>query len=297
MPFSVKPLVSTSSTRGFTRTHHMQRPALNVAQFLRSLLRRPIALMLLAMSAAVAGYAGFTSTSATYESTAVAVVIPPGSGSTDAMLNPLINLDNDMAQLAAVVATSIQAEGGVAAATGAGGTGNFTVDTIYGDASMYAQLSSQLVITAQGPDPESARSAAAALVEYARTCLNKLQLDSAVPVVNNALLIPSVEPSDGTKIPTSGVRAAASYALGAALICLLILMIADAIREVVRRRRRPAAPERPDDPDPAPFTDIGGADLGGDTLFRSTSALYDLTPHDDGGPGRHRRSVGINDNH
>lgn len=257
------------------------------------------------MSVAVAGYAGFTSTSATYESTAVAVVIPPGSGSPDAMLNPLINLDNDMAQLAAVVATSIQAEGGVAAATGAGGTGNFTVDTIYGDASMYAQLSSQLVITAQGPDPESARSAAAALVEYARTCLNKLQLDSAVPVVNNALLIPSVEPSDGTKIPTSGVRAAASYALGAALICLLILMIVDAIREVVRRRRRPAAPERPDepaperpdDPDPAPFTDIGGADLGGDTLFRSTSALYDLTPHDDGGPGRHRRSVGINDNH
>jgi hypothetical protein len=276
---------------------------LNVAQFLRSLLRRPIALALLAILVGIAGYVGFTSTSSTYESTAVAVVIPPGSGSPDAMLNPLINLDNDMAQLAAVLATSIQAEGGVKAATDAGGTGNFTVNTTYGDASVYAQLTSQLVITAEGPDPNSARAAAAALVEYARACLNKIQIDSAVPVVNNALLIPSVEPGSAVQVPTSGVRAAASYALGTGLIFLLALLIIDAIREAIGKHRRPAPapPEPPTNPDDSPFTgldtDLGSMRLDGDTRFRSVSALYDTTPNNDDGPGRHRRSVGLNGNH
>ncbi|WP_157890368.1 hypothetical protein [Mycolicibacterium goodii] len=248
------------------------------------------------MSAVVAGYVGFSSTSSTYQSTAVAVVIPPGSGSPDAMLNPLINLDNDMAQLAAVVATAIQADGGAAAASAAGGSGNFTVTTTYGDASIYAQLTPQLVITAEGPDPDSARSAAAALVEYARVCLNKIQADSAVPQVNNALLIPSVEPAEGTKIPTSGVRAGASYALGAVLICLLALMLVDAVRAAIRRRREPASvslvrPAEPDPADPAPMPIV----LGNGARFRSASALYDMTPHHNGtGPGRHRRSVGIN---
>lgn len=268
---------------------------MNVAQFLGSLLRRPIALTLLAISAVVAGYAGLSSTSSTFESTTVAVVIPPGSGSPDAMLNPLINLDNDMAQLAAVVATAIQADGGVAAAAGAGGTGNFTVNTTYGDASMYAQLTPQLVITAEGLDPESARRAAVALVEYARVCLNKIQAESAVPEMNNALLIPSVEPAEGSKIATSGVRAAASYALGAVLICLLALMIVDTIGEVVRKRRHPK-PETPvpsAGSDPIPFPTA----IGNGTRFRSASALYDRTPHNGGGPGRHRRSVGINGDH
>ncbi len=208
------------------------------------------------------------------------------------MLNPLINLDNDMAQLAAVVATAMQADGGVTAAAEAGGTGNFTVNTTYGDASMYAQLTPQLVITAEGPDPDSARGAAAALVEYARVCLNKIQADSAVPEVNNALLIPSVEPAEGSKIPTSGVRAAGSYALGAVLICLLALMIVDAAREIVRKRRH-AAPENPV-PQRDSHTDPVLVNFGDGTRFRSASALYDRTPHNGAGAGRHRRSVGIN---
>jgi hypothetical protein len=216
--------------------------ALNVAQFLRSLGRRPIALALLAIVAAAAGYIGLSSTASVYQSTAVAVVIPPGSGSPDAGLNPLVNLNNDMAQLAAVVATAIQGEGGQRAALEAGGTGNFTVTTTYGDASLYAQLTSQLVIVADGPDPDSARQAAAAVVEYARSCLNKIQLDSAVPVVNNALLIPSVEPSTAVKMPTSAVRAAATYALGAVLAGLVVLLLIDTAREWIQRWRRNRSP-------------------------------------------------------
>ncbi|CDP85533.1 MULTISPECIES: hypothetical protein [Mycolicibacterium] len=193
-------------------------------------------LTLLAILAAIAGYIGFSSTSSVYQSTAVAVVIPPGSGSPDAGLNPLVNLNNDMAQLAAVVATAIQGDDGHRAAADAGGTGNFTVNTTYGDAALYAQLTSQLVVTADGPDADSARRAASAVIEYARTCLNKIQLDSAVPVVNNALLIPSVEPSEAAKMPTSGVRAAATYALGALLAGLVVLLLVDVARDLAQRR-------------------------------------------------------------
>lgn len=208
---------------------------MNVAQFLRSLLRRPFALTLVAITASIAGYIGISSTLPLYQSTAVAVVIPPGSGSPDAGLNPLINLNNNMAQLTAVVATSTQSDAGHQAAADAGGTGNFTISTTYGDASLYAQLTLQLVIVAEGTDPDSARAAATAVVEYARTCLNKIQLDSAVPVVNNALLIPSVDPSQSVQLPTSGARAAATYALAAILVTLVVLLIADTAREVIRK--------------------------------------------------------------
>lgn len=153
------------------------------------------------------------------------------------MLNPLVNLNNEMAQLTAIVATSTQAEGGRRAAADAGGTGNFTISTTFGDASIYAQLTSQLVIVADGPDPNSARAAATAVVEYARDRLNKIQLDSAVPVVNNALLIPSVDPTQAVQLPTSGVRTAATYGLGAFLAGLMALLIYDAAREWIRKWR------------------------------------------------------------
>lgn len=211
---------------------------MNVAQFLHSVIRRPIALTLIAIFAGVACYHGLASASTLYQSTAVAVVIPPGSGSPDAGLNPLINLNNNTAQLTAIVATALQSDGGHQAARDAGGTGNFTVNTTYGDAAMYAQLSSQLVIVAEAPDPNSARAAAAALVNYARDCLNKIQYDSAVPVVNNALLIPSVEPSQPVKLPTGGVRSAAAYALATVLAGLALLLLFDVARESIRRVRR-----------------------------------------------------------
>lgn len=213
---------------------------MNVAQFLRSLTRRPIVLAVIAIMTTIAGYIGLSSASAVYQSTAVAVVIPPGSGSPDAGLNPLINLNNNTAQLTAVIATALQSDGGRKAALDAGGTGNFTVTTTFGDAAVFAQLTSQLVIVAEGPEPNTAKAAAAALVEYARGCLNKIQLDSAVPTVNNALLIPSVEPSQAVQLPTSGIRAGASYGLGALLGGLSVVLAFDAAREAVRRWRTPS---------------------------------------------------------
>ena len=229
---------------------------MNVAEFVRSLARRPYSLALIAILAAIAGYLGYSSTTPLYQSTAVAVVIPPGSGSPDAMLNPLVNLNNNMGQLAAVLATSLQSDEGHRAAVDAGGTGNFTVNTIVGDASMYAQLSPQLVIVAEADEPDAARGAAAALVDHARDSLNRIQLDSAVPVVNNALLIPSVEPTTAEAIPTSALRSAGTYALAAVLAGLMVLLIIDAAVQVFRKaRHRRADAAAPSEPDTGATTD------------------------------------------
>ena len=217
---------------------------MNVAQFLLSLLRRPLALALIAILAILAGVAGWMSTSPIYNSTAAAVVVPPGSGSADAGLNPLINLNSNMSQLAAVVATMLQTNAGRQAAKDAGGTGNFTVSTQVGDQVTGSELIAQLVIVAEGIDPESARRAAVALVESAGDGLNKVQLDSGVPVGNNAELIPSVEPQAGSKVPTNPVRGAAAYAVGAGLAGVVLLLIFDALLQWIRSRVRHQRPGR-----------------------------------------------------
>lgn len=215
---------------------------MNVAQFLRSLLGRPVICTLIAILAIIAGVAGWMSTSRVYESTAVAVILPPGSGNPDAMLNPLINMNPNLAQLAAVIATALRTEGGQEASVAAGGTGEFTVDTTFGDSPQFAQLTSQLVITTKGNDAESARRSAQALVDFAQARLDKVQADAWVPARNNAIMVTSVQPTAGTELPTSALRRAGAYAVSTALGGLIVLMLYEAALERMgrgeRRRKR-----------------------------------------------------------
>lgn len=211
---------------------------MNVTQFLSSLLRRPLVLALVAILGIVAGAAGWLSVSQShsYHSTAVAVIIPPGSGSVVATMNPLVNLNYNMAQLAAVVGTGLKTDAGTRAAKDAGGTGNFTVNTLIGDEAQGMEPSAQLSIVAEGTDAESARRAAAALVEFADSQLTEVQRYSGVPPRNNALLIPFVRPQAGSPVPTSPVRSAVAYALGAILSYLVLLLIFDALLQRTRSR-------------------------------------------------------------
>ncbi|MGA9306168.1 MAG: hypothetical protein WBW31_12270 [Candidatus Sulfotelmatobacter sp.] len=188
------------------------------------------------IAAIFAGVGGWTSVSPLYRSTAIAVVIPPGGGSPDAQANPLINLNPEIVQLAAVVARALETDRGREAAVQAGGTGDFAVDTVTGNSPAYQNFTPQLMITADGSDPESARRSAAALVELARATLQKIQLDSDVPVVNNALLISSVEPQAGSKLPTGPARRAGAYARGTILIGVVLLLLSDAFLERIRGR-------------------------------------------------------------
>jgi hypothetical protein len=213
----------------------------NVANFVRSLTRRPVACALILVLAIGAGVAGWMSSASVYQSTAVLVVIPPGSGNPDAMMNPLIRLDNDVAQLAAVVATKIKTDGGNQAALHAGGTGEFTVDTTFGDSTRFAQLTSQLVIVATGSDPASAQRSAVALTDFARNSLDKIQASAWVPTRNNAIIVTSVEPQWGSEVPANPLRSAAAYALGTVLAGVVLLLLYEAVSERISGRRRELA--------------------------------------------------------
>jgi hypothetical protein len=207
---------------------------MNVASFLRSLLSRPIACALIVVLAIAAGAAGTLSAPHTYQSTAVIVVIPPGSGNPDAMMNPLVNLSSNLAQLAAVVATAMRTEGG-SVATAAGGTGEFTVDTTFGDSPTFAQLTSQLMITAKAPDAAAAQRTVQALADFAETSLEKIQADSWVPSRNNAVIVASVAPQPGAEVSTNPIRSGAAYAFATVLTGLLLLIFYDALQ--ARRQR------------------------------------------------------------
>jgi hypothetical protein len=210
---------------------------MNVADFGKSLLARPIACALIVALAVLAGIAGVLTAPHTYKSTAVLVVIPPGSGNPDAMMNPLVNLTNNMAQLAAVVATKMRTDGG-AVATNAGGTGEFTVDTTFGDSPTFAQLTSQLVIEAKASSAVAAQRTTQALADFADTALQKIQADSWVPSHNNAVIVSSVSPQPGSEISNSPVKSGGAYAFATLLAGVLVLIGYDAW--ITRRRDRAA---------------------------------------------------------
>ncbi|WP_319445958.1 MULTISPECIES: hypothetical protein [unclassified Mycobacterium] len=206
---------------------------MNVASFVRSLLSRPIACAAIMVLAIAAGVAGTLSAPHTYQSTAVIVVIPPGSGNPDAMMNPLVNLTTNMAQLAAVVATKMRTDGG-AVATAAGGTGEFTVDTTFGDSPTFAQLTSQLVIEAKASNAVAAQRTTQALTDFASTALQKLQADSWVPSHNNAVIVASVAPQPGAAVSSSPIRSGAAYAFAVLLLGVISLILYDVVRGRLR---------------------------------------------------------------
>lgn len=210
---------------------------MNIAQFLKSLIGRPLACGIIAILAVAAAAFGWQTSSQSYQSTAVAVVIPPGSGNPDAMMNPLIRLDNEVAHLAALVATTLRIDGAQAARS-AGGTGDFTVDTTFGDSSRDAQLTSQLVIVARGPDPASAQRGAAALVEVSNAALTRMQASLLAQPGNGATILTAVDPQPGVPVGASPVRRAVSYGLAAVAAGVILLLLFDAMTQQLRKLRR-----------------------------------------------------------
>jgi hypothetical protein len=187
------------------------------------------------------------------------VVIPPGGGDPDPARNPLLNLKYEAAQLALLVGTALQSDGGKQAAVDAGGTGEFTVESTFG-ASSNEQLTPQLNISADASNPESARRSVHALVEYAAGILDKVQLDAGVPVENDARLVWAIEPQAGKNVSEGRTRRAGAYAAVTLLAGAVLIMLLDGLLER-RRGRKARGQTRPDDDDGPPSTpaDVGGA--------------------------------------
>lgn len=216
---------------------------MDVRDLFRSLFRRPLAVAVVVAFVIAAAVLGWHSANTSNQSSAVVVVIPPGAGNPDAGLNPFINLNNNIAQLATVLASVMQSGPAMAAVEATGASGDYTVSSITDDHSSSPQLSTQVQVAVTGPDADTSLAGANALLDFADGQLHDIQTHAGVPASSLAQMVVSVEPEQGVPLARNAVRAAGAYAVAAALAGLLLLILLDgAIRLGTASRRRHATP-------------------------------------------------------
>jgi capsular polysaccharide biosynthesis protein len=197
-----------------------------VDELVRSLTRRPVALLLVALVGALGAAYGWSSASTTYESRAVVLIIPPTGADTQGgpAANPLVNLDYSISQLALTVSSQLQGDEVRNDVVAAGGDGVYSADTLSSDNAAVAQLTPLISLTASGGSAEGAQRAAAALVEQASTQLAAIQTTADVPVASQARVVTSAAPTTGVAAGNAQLRAAGVTGLAAGFVALLALV-------------------------------------------------------------------------
>jgi hypothetical protein len=232
---------------------------MDVTDLVRRLLRRWIASLAVVAVAVVAAGVAFAGAGATYQSTATIVIAPPFLGDSVSEQNPMLNLSDNLAQLAIVLASAMSSpvppadsgltedatagdgsavgsDGGqTGGAVGADGGATWTVSTVTGDNPSFARLSPQLVFTVTAPDAGSAEETATALVSEAGARLADLQAEVGTPFQSQARVATVVPPTPGVQAGGSAVRGAAAVGLGVVVLGLLGVLLVD---ELLGRRRR-----------------------------------------------------------
>jgi capsular polysaccharide biosynthesis protein len=197
-----------------------------VDELVRSLTRRPVALLLVALVGALGAAYGWSSASTTYESRAVVLIIPPTGADTQGgpAANPLVNLDYSISQLALTVSSQLQGDEVRSDVVAAGGDGVYSADTLSSDNAAVAQLTPLISLTASGGTAEGAQGAAAALVRQASTQLAAIQTAASVPVASQAKVVTSAAPTTGIAAGNAQLRAAGVTGLAAGFVALVALV-------------------------------------------------------------------------
>ncbi|MCD9198976.1 hypothetical protein [Aeromicrobium wangtongii] len=197
---------------------------MRVDELVRSLLRRPMGLVLVVLIAlGGAGY-GWRSASTTYESTASVLILPPAGSDGTASSNPLVNLDYNMSQLALTVSSQLQSDQVQEAVADAGGDGAYSADTLSSENSAIAQLTPMVALVASASTAEGARSAAAALVDQVSVQLAEIQESANVPGAARATAVISTPPGAGSAVGSARLRAAGVLGLACGFAALLGLV-------------------------------------------------------------------------
>jgi capsular polysaccharide biosynthesis protein len=208
-----------------------------VDELVRSLARRPVALLLVALIGALGAAYGWSSASTTYESRAVVLVIPPPSTDGGPGTNPLVNLDYSISQLALTVSTQLQGDQVREAVVEAGGNGVYSAGTLSSDNAAVAQLTPQVSLTASAGSAEAAQRAAAALVDEASTQLAAIQTAANVPAPAQATAVTSAAPTMGVAAGNAQLRAAGVTGLAAGFVALVVLVALTPLLGRGRERR------------------------------------------------------------
>lgn len=217
---------------------------MNVADVGRALLRHPIWLVLGVVLAVVAGGATFSVVAPEQQSTASVVILPPAYGDDVASQNPLLNLDNTLAQLATIVGSALTSGAGQQALADKGATAAFTVANTTSDNPSFAQLSPELVFTVTDPVAAQAQFTAEQLVKQAAAQLDALQARASVPANARARAVTVSEPSSATLAGDGQIRAAGGVGLIVLVLVAAAIVLLDAVGSRRRRRKQLAADVR-----------------------------------------------------
>lgn len=212
---------------------------MRVDELMRSLLRRPIALVLIVVVAVAGALLGYGSAASTYQSAGTVLVVPPNAPDADGSPgNRFTRLDFSTAQLALVVATQLDSDAVRDQVVAAGGSGQYDTDTLSGSNSATAQLTPQVRLTATGATPEGAGAAMDVLIDEASAQLSAVQSASGVPPANQTEIVVSSPASTPVVVGSPQVRAAGVFGIAAGFLSLLALV---AILPLLERRSRRAA--------------------------------------------------------
>lgn len=200
------------------------------------------AVILVILVAGVLGaLAGKARTSKVYESTTIVMVIPPGAGNPDATMNPFVNLDSRIVQLALALnnamspSTITQLSGPVDPRVT-----SLAVETVKTSlASADAGSTAQLKLTAEATDPAVAEQYAGQLSQVAAQRLKDMQVSAGVRGATFASLVIVSPPTQGQMISASQTRAIVMTAMGAMALAAIVAAIVLAIVARILPRRRP----------------------------------------------------------
>lgn len=201
----------------------------------RRLIRRPFVLVIIALFAATAGYAGFKSTNGEAQSQMSVLVVPPWYLEDTTAPNPMLNLTDRTTQLASTLVVALQGNDTATFVEGAGAT-SYSVTNLR-DNLRFPEPSSVIQFDVTGPDAASAHAGAQRLAIKAGQILTSLQINAAVGQQTNMAKLQEIVPAQETvsAVAKQQIRAAASF--GAATL-IAGLLLAWGIEAIFDRRRR-----------------------------------------------------------
>ncbi|WP_039994026.1 hypothetical protein [Gordonia otitidis] len=171
------------------------------------------------------GILGAQRAQTTYQSSATILVIPPGAGNPNATLNPFVNLDQNVSQLAQALSTRMNGPDVVSELVDSPDVVSFEAMVLADTTTSNATATSRVQLTAQATDPQIAHAVVQKAMLTADSELRNLQLQAGVTDKTLAVSVVLVGATPPEAMPTATARAAGIWAFSGFLIGLAITMI------------------------------------------------------------------------
>lgn len=193
--------------------------------------------MFLLVVGTVGGVIGAWRAEPTYQSDGIVLIIPPGAGNPSATMNPFVNLDQNMSQLAQALSTRMAAPDVVERIhQQAPSVVNYQAQVRYDQSVVNPAPTSQLQFTVQGTDAQATRDVVAQLMVLADEELSRIQTHAGVTQSTLADAVVLVQPTEPQVMPVSSLRAAGMAAVAAVLLGLVLIVVGLGVWRFVRGR-------------------------------------------------------------